>query len=592
MRCAIGIGDGPWEGRIPAVPRPSANPMLARPHPPAPPPSAPRQTPFVLARLQQVARLAADLRDPRARRLLLLPLTLRRGLREFYSEPLTVAAAEENVRRALADREERFLDLARRQIYGRPGNPYAELLRHAGCEPGDLARSVHQAGLDATLSRLAQEGVYLTDAEFKGKQDVVRGGLAFRVDPTAFDPVGAVRGFVTPSSGTSNAPVRSLSPLRWLDREAPVAGVFLAAHGLLRHAFATYEPVGVGNAGIAFLLQAARFGIAPERWFARTVPVQTWPERAYYQVTTRQLVAGVRRYGPGFPRPLPVDARDLSPIVSWVRELGDAGRPSCIRTVASNAARIARTALALGVSLRGATFISSGEPVTEGKRRVIEQAGATTTLLWGYTPGPLHVSYGCADGRHTDEMHVNEHMLAVVEHPTLTPVADPSIRPLLFTTLYPEAAKLQLNVANGDFAVLERRECGCALGRVGLSLHVHRVRSYEKLTSEGMCYASHDLFELLESVLPAEFGGGPGDYQLVEEEDADGQTRLTLLVHPEVGLLDERRVLDRLQEGLERGDRRQRFMAQTWRQAGTLRLAREVPRASDRGKVLPLHIAR
>jgi hypothetical protein len=243
------------------------------------------------------------------------------------------------------------------------------------------------------------------------------------------------------------------------------------------------------------------------------------------------------------------------------------------------------------VSLRGTTFVASGEPLTEGKRRVIEEAGARTTLLWGYTPG-VRVSYGCANARHIDEMHVNEHLLAVVEHPTLAPTPDPSIRPLLFTTLDRAASKLQLNVANGDFAVLERRECGCALSRVGLSLHVHRVRSYEKLTSEGMCYASHDLFELLESVLPAEFGGAPGDYQLVEEEEIGGQTRLTLLVRPELGPLDEERVLDRLQRGLEQGDRQQRFMAQTWRQSGTLRLVRDVPRASDRGKVLPLHIAR
>jgi hypothetical protein len=545
----------------------------------------------LLAPARDTLRLLADLRDPRSRRLLTLPLTLPRGLRELFRERLTVPQAEERVRRGLADRERRFLELARLELYGRPGNPYAILLAHAGCEHGDLARAVRDNGLDGALERLAREGVYLTDAEFKGKQDVVRGGLVFRVDPATVEPAGGVRGFMTESSGTSNAPVRSVSPLAWLACETPAAGVFLAAHGLLSHALATYEPMGPGHAGIEFLLNAACFGIAPERWFARIIPAQAWPERTYLWLTARQLVAGARRHGPGFPRPLPLDPADLSPIVDWVRELGDAGRPSCVRTVASNAARIARAALELGVSLRGATFIASGEPLTEGKRRVIEEAGAATTLLWGYTPG-IRVGYGCADGRHTDEMHVNEHMLAVVEHPTLRPVADPSIRPLLFTLLHPAAPKLQLNVANGDFAVLERRECGCALGGVGLTLHVHRVRSYEKLTSEGMSYASYDLFELLESVLPAEFGGGPGDYQLVEEEDAGGQTRLTLLADPALGPIDDERILARLREGLGGGDRRRRFVTLTWQQAGTLRLAREAPRASARGKVLPLHIAR
>jgi hypothetical protein len=183
---------------------------------------------------------------------------------------LTVEAAELQVRQALADREHRFLEIARLEIYGRSDNPFAILLRHAGCVHGDLARSVREDGLDATLERLARDGVYLTDAEFKGKQEVVRGGLAFRADPAAFDPLGAVRGFVSASSGTSNAPVRSVSPLHWLERETPAAGVFLAAHGRLRHALATYEPLGPGNAGVEFLLTAARLGIAPERWFART----------------------------------------------------------------------------------------------------------------------------------------------------------------------------------------------------------------------------------------------------------------------------------------------------------------------------------
>ncbi len=85
-------------------------------------------------------------------------------------------------------------------------------------------------------------------------------------------------------------------------------------------------------------------------------------------------------------------------------------------------------------------------------------------------------------------------------------------------------------------------------------------------------------------------GGGPGDYQLVEEEDPSGQTRLTLLVHPELGELDEQRLLTALQDGLAQGSRDNRFMAKVWQVAGTLRVRREAPHASLRGKILPLHI--
>jgi hypothetical protein len=146
-------------------------------------------------------------------------------------------------------------------------------------------------------------------------------------------------------------------------------------------------------------------------------------------------------------------------------------------------------------------------------------------------------------------------------------------------------------VESGDYATLERRECGCAFEKVGFSLHLHHIRSYEKFTSEGMNYFYGDLFEFMEKTLPSEFGGGPGDYQLVEEEDENGQTRITLRVHPQVGAIDQEKLLSRLEEELVKGPGGN-FQTKVWRNAGTLRVKREAPHASPRGKILPLHIAR
>lgn len=98
---------------------------------------------------------------------------------------MTIPEAEEAVSRALEDRDERFLELARPQIYGRPGSPYLRLLDHAGCALGDLEDHVRRNGLDATLERLARAGVFLTDGESKGRQEVVRGSLQFRVSSHA-----------------------------------------------------------------------------------------------------------------------------------------------------------------------------------------------------------------------------------------------------------------------------------------------------------------------------------------------------------------------------------------------------------------------
>ncbi len=540
--------------------------------------------------------LPSVLRDDHVRHMLSLPFTLPFTLRGFFGDRLTVAEAKAQLRRELLSREGRFLKLARTRIYSDPESPYAILMRHAGCEIADLDSSLRRVGLEVTLERLAREGVYLTPPEFKGKEDVVRNALRFRVRPESLAPRrgrDTPAAFVTQSSGSSNRPVRSVTSLNWQVTETPAVGVFLEAHDLLAHHHAGYEPMLTGvSAGIQFLLMMGRLGVSIERWFARPVPFDNWLEGAYFRITAHELALVGSWFGPGFARPEVVAAEDLVRIVQWVEDSWRDDRLTCIRTVASNASRIARVAIEAGRSLAGCTFVASGEPLTTAKSRVIQQAGAKVTVVWGYEPGPVHVGLGCANPAHGDEMHVLQHTLAVIEHPEpIVEAGGEAIRPLLFTTLYPTAAKLQLNVSNGDHAVLSERACGCALHEAGLTLHVHNVGSFEKLTSEGLAYSYDDLFELLETTLPDAFGGGTGDYQLLEEEGARGQTHITLLVDPAVGPIDETRLLERLGAELAKGSRGNRFMVGVWKQAETLRLRREPPIASSRGKVLPLRVA-
>ena len=179
-------------------------------------------------------------------------------------------------------------------------------------------------------------------------------------------------------------------------------------------------------------------------------------------------------------------------------------------------------------------------------------------------------------------------MFTFVEHPKPLDDSDPPIHPLMLTTLHPAAPRFLLNVQNGDYATMTRRDCGCALERVGFTQHLHTIRSFEKLTTEGMNYFTTDIVELLENTIPSEFGGGSGDYQLIEEEDNSGQTRLTLLVHPNVSGLNEETLLFRLRQNLAEGSRNNRFMSKIWQNAGAFRIRREAPHASARGKILPL----
>ena len=363
--------------------------------------------------------LPSVLRDDHIRHMLSLPFSLPFALRSFFGDRLSIAEAKTQLRRELLNRERRFLDLARTRIYSDPESPYAVLLRHAGCEIADLDSSLRRDGLEVTLEQLAREGVYLTPTEFKGKEDVIRNALRFRVRPETLTPrLGrdAPAAFVTQSSGSSNRPTRTVTSLNWRVAETPAFGVFLEAHDLFTHRHTGYEPLLAGvSGGIQFLLMMGRLGVPIERWFARPVPFHTWLEGAYFRITAIELAVAGNWFGPGFARPEPTE--DLERIVRWVEDSWRDGHSTCIRTVASNASRIARVAIEAGRSLAGCTFVASGEPLTTAKRRVIQQAGAKVTVVWGYEPGPVHVGLGCANPAHGDEMHVLRHTVALIEHP-------------------------------------------------------------------------------------------------------------------------------------------------------------------------------
>jgi hypothetical protein len=517
-------------------------------------------------------------------------LALIASLRKFFRDPLTIERAEEEIRNGLQTREKRFLEVMRARVYERPNSPYLKLLKVAGCDFVDLQTHVQSHGLERTLEHLANEGVYLTSEEFKGKKEIVRGALSFRVCARDFGPERQLPGFVTQSSGSNNQPTATLNPIEWITTQNSSVGFALKSHDLLSGGHAVYDGILPGAGGILFLLNLAKLGIKADRWFARQMPFNNWLEGCYFSLMTHLIVLAGKAFGPGFPRPELVDLQNPEIIVRWVEGRRRAGNSCVIRAVASNAARIAKRSLQMGCALDGTTFVVSGEPLTKAKAEMIRQAGAEAVPVYGYS-GPFYVGLGCAKPAYVDEMHVDRNMFAVINHPK--PIEqNSSIHPLLLTTLYSSTPSLQLNVANGDYAELQERDCGCALEKVGFSLHLHDLRSYEKFTSEGMNYFYGDLFELFEKQLPSEFGGGPGDYQLVEEEDNDGQTRLTLLVHPDVGDLNEEKLLSRLQQNLAQGSWNNRFMSKVWQNAGTVSVRRGTPHGSARGKILPLHINR
>src|SRR5262249_40364160 len=135
------------------------------------------------------------------------------GIHDFLRARVTLGRAEEEIKKRLHQRAERFLEVARTQIYNQLANPYLRLLKFAGCEYADLCNHVREHGLERTLERLAREGVYLTADEYKGKRDVVRAGESFRIVSRNFAEKDGARGLAMQSSGTRNVPARNMMTL-------------------------------------------------------------------------------------------------------------------------------------------------------------------------------------------------------------------------------------------------------------------------------------------------------------------------------------------------------------------------------------------
>ena len=130
--------------------------------------------------------------------------------------------------------------------------------------------------------------------------------------------------------------------------------------------------------------------------------------------------------------------------------------------------------------------------------------------------------------------------------------------------------------------------CGCPLQQAGWSRQIHSVRSVEQLNAGGMLLLDVDVIRVLEETMPAHFGGGPLDYQLLESVDGDGRAALRLLVHPRLGPLDPKAVVDAFMAALT-GEGSDRVRELLWRQGETLAIERSVPRLASAGKVRHLH---
>jgi hypothetical protein len=261
-----------------------------------------------------------------------------------------------------------------------------------------------------------------------------------------------------------------------------------------------------------------------------------------------------------------------------------------VTTYASSAVRICAAALERGAQLERVCFITLGEPFTAAKRRIVEAAGARALVRYAFTEAGI-IGYGCAAPAESDDLHFCADSYALTQRRRPIGDSDLVVEAFTYTSLLRQGPKILLNVESGDTGRLERRSCGCAQGTVGLDLHLSQIRSFEKLSSEGMTFMHTDLLRVLEDELPARFGGLSSDYQVVEEEaPADGRLRLVLIVSPRVGAVDQDALVSAFLTALERNATFKPAGARLWRQTGAVEVRRDWPLPTRAGKILPFHL--
>lgn len=242
--------------------------------------------------------------------------------------------------------------------------------------------------------------------------------------------------------------------------------------------------------------------------------------------------------------------------------------------------------------------MAAGEPPTKAKVQGIIRSGARWVPYYPFSEHGT-VGIGCASPDDENDVHFFKDMLALIQFPRRVPGSEITVDAFNFTSLMPTAPKVLLNVESDDYGLIEKRSCGCPLEKLGFTEHLRHIRSFSKLTGEGGTLVGSEMVRVLEEVLPARFGGSPLDYQIIEEEDEHGFTRLSLVVHPKIHIQDDEVVINTVLDALKqntlecgRGSTAAERTRSIWKQVNTLRVKRMAPILTVHGKMMPLHIAK
>ncbi|MFN0181265.1 MAG: hypothetical protein ACKVZ0_20860 [Gemmatimonadales bacterium] len=511
------------------------------------------------------------------------------GLSPILRRKVSYQAAREIILGRLQRREANFLDRMEHNVFANPRSPYRRLLDHAGCDLADVRELVSKQGLEGALRTLRDAGVYLSFEEFKGIQPVVRGSVHFTARSEDFDNPTFGRYYTMTTGGSTGTGRRVLMDLDHLAARIPISVVLERIEGTAGLPALNWYDIPPGH-GLNSVLQSIPGDNIPRKWYTPIRGGSDGTSRRF-RFATQAALTVARLGGARVPSPefLPLDQAAV--VARWARDQLAAHGRCVVRGQVSRILRVAIAAQQEGIDLTGAILVGGSEPPTAAKVARIKSTGATFRSSYYFVEvGP--VGWSCTTSDEPNDQHFFKDHLAMFQAPREVPGFEVTVGAFYYTTLLPTAPKLLFNVESDDYGVFEQRRCGCPWEtEFGFTDHIRDIRSFKKLSGEGVTLVGTDMERILEEVLPARFGGSPLDYQLLEEEDEQGFTRLDLLVSPQL-VVDETEVsrafLDALHGSGAAGD----LSRAIWQQAQTLRVRREPPRLTKHGKLMPLQLRR
>ncbi len=399
------------------------------------------------------------------------------------------------------------------------------------------------------------------------------------------------------SGATRSAGTRIRIDFEYLTQRSLYDAFLLSVHDSLTSPIANWFPLFPGAPGINSSLRFTRIGNPPQKWFSQVEKAQI---KVNWEKTWGTNLIFLMAYLEGVPlaKPEYVNLNNAHKIAQWASSVLNYNQNCVIYTFATSAVRVCMAARENNLNIRGVRFLVTGETLTLQKRKEIESVGAIPIPVYGISEAGV-IAAGCNHvhkNNEADHCHIYKDTTAIISHSYNVPHFGNNVNSFLFSSILYESPKLLLNVGMGDYGDLYTEQECCEFGKLGFDTQIANIKSYEKLTGEGVTFVDTDFIRIIEKELPQKFGGSSTDYQLIEEEDEKGLNKLRLVVSPDLGEIDEEKVRETFITMLKNSESSPESWAQSgsimWNEARIVRVKRDYPVPTRSGKILPFHIVR